>query len=135
MATRMSKTGVAAIIIATMALIGLDVMAFGRDADGSRMQARAMSKGSSVSDRLSPPADVVDWRYVRLKEAGVLQVSLKSKPAKSSVRVNLTDAMGKSLGSASTKKGSASLRQKADPGLYYISVSANQATTYTLTVR
>ena len=90
-----------------------------RDADGSRMQARSHDLGDQAVDRLAPPSDVVDWRYVRLKEAGVLQV---------------TSATGTKVFTGSTKKGEFKTSKKLEAGLYYISVASRDAVNYELTV-
>lgn len=109
--------------------------ALGRDADGSRMQARPLSLGSTATDRLTPPRDAVDWRYVRLKQAGDTTVSVQSKPSNVTVRVSITNAMGKSITRGSTSNGSYTTRRRLDPGLYYISVAAGSAASYSLTVK
>lgn len=109
--------------------------ALGRDSDGSRMQARPLVFGSSASDRLSPPRDAVDWRYIRLKEGSDVTLSLEAKPANVNVRVSLTDAMGKSITRGSTSGGKFTTRRQLDPGLYYISVAAGSAVSYSLSVR
>ena len=125
----MLVTFVATMVVGTSALF-----AFGRDADGSRMQARAHQLGQSASDRLSPPTDSVDWRYVRLKEGHTIEIVV-SAPDKAGVRVSLTDAVGKNLASGRSKKGQAKIRRRVEPGLYYISVSSNQSCTYKVSIR
>ena len=109
--------------------------AFGRDADGSRMQARAISLGSSASDSLSPPGDSVDWRYVRVPSSALLTVSVSTNPSNASARVSLTDSVGKTIRSGTTRKGKVTLRSRVEPGLYYMSVSSSASLKYTLSVR
>lgn len=107
----------------------------GRDSDGSRMQARPIALGSSNNDRLSPPADPVDWRYVRLANAHNLRVSVTTQPASATATVTLTDAMGKSLVRGQTSGGTFETRRQLDPGLYYIAVAASRPLQYTISVQ
>lgn len=108
---------------------------FSRDPDGSRMQARSIKVGATESDSLSPPKDSVDWRYVRLGSPKVLNLKVSSKPSSTRVRVTLTDSVGKNLQVATSSEGSLSISERIDPGLYYISVSANAPVRYSLSVR
>lgn len=109
--------------------------AFGRDTDGSRMQARPMALDSSVSDRLAPPNDAVDWRYLRLSDARDVTLTVDAVPPSVSVEVNITNAMGKSIARGRTADGKFTTRRRLDPGLYYISVSASRPASYQLSVR
>ena len=109
--------------------------ASGRDSDGSRMQARPHSLGSSDSDRLSPPNDAVDWRYLRLKEAKTVELSVSVTPPEASVDVVMTNAMGKSLYRGKTSGGSLSTSRRLDPGLYYVSVSSSRSVSYTISLK
>lgn len=123
-------------ILVTVGL-GCSVQAIGaaRDADGSRMQAREHKIGSTASDRLSPPSDTVDWRYVRVAKAHDLAVQLTSKPGDKAVRLQITNAVGKPIMEGATQKGQLSLSRRLDAGLYYIAVSANGPAEYSLTIR
>ncbi len=122
-----------------IALIGLTwsavVIGASRDADGSRMQAREQKLGSSVQDRLSPPNDTVDWRYVRVTGSHELEIRLVGKPTDKSLRVQVTNAVGKPIMEGATKNGQLSLSRKVDPGLYYVAVSANGLAEYTITIK
>ncbi len=122
-----------------IALLGLTwsgvVTGASRDADGSRMQAREQKLGTSVKDRLSPPNDTVDWRYVRVTGSHELDIRLVGKPADKSLRVQVTNAVGKPIMEGATKNGQLSLSRKVDPGLYYVAVSANGLAEYTITIK
>lgn len=98
------------------------------------MQARPHRLGESARDELSPPADNVDWRYIRLGDAADVTIELSTNSG-ASVRVTLTDAMGKSIAGASTTDGKFTTRRRLDPGLYYIAVSSKSAVSYSLSVR
>lgn len=117
--------------------LGCTVQAVGasRDADGSRMQAREHKIGSTVSDRLAPPSDTVDWRYVRVAKAHDLALSLTSKPADKPVRLQVTNAVGKPIMEGATQKGQLSLSRRLDAGLYYVAVSSSGKAEYSLTIR
>jgi hypothetical protein len=112
-----------------------DLAAFGRDADGSRMQARPHKLGTSSTDHLSPPKDSVDWRYVRLPKSQDVTFSVKSRPPSASLRISITNAMGRNVFEGSTQRGSFTTRRRLDPGLYYVSVSSNTAASYTISIR
>lgn len=107
----------------------------GRDADGSRMQAREHRLGTTASDRLKPPADTVDWRYVRVTAGHDLEIRVTSKPTDKPVRVQVTNAVGKPIMEGATQKGVLTLSRRVDAGLYYIAVSANAPAEYSLTAR
>lgn len=124
-----------ALLGATLLMPVASLSAFGRDSDGSRMQARPLTFKASASDRLSPPNDAVDWRYVRLSDAHDVTLTVDSKPVGIAVEVTLTDAMGKTIARGRSSDGKYSTHRRLDPGLYYIAVSANRAVSYTLTVR
>lgn len=105
-----------------------------RDADGSRMQAREQRLGSTISDRITPPNDSVDWRYVRIAKAQSLGVRVTTRGEKQA-RVQVTNAVGKSIMDGSTQKGRLSLSRPVDPGLYYVAVSSNVSVEYSITLR
>lgn len=109
--------------------------AMGRDADGSRMQARELALGGTDSDTLSPPSDAVDWRYLRLSDGHRLVVEVSVSPSSVPVSVQLTSAVGDRIASATSSKGKATLSTQLDPGLYYVSVSASAAARYTISLR
>ncbi|RVU42629.1 hypothetical protein EA187_15695 [Lujinxingia sediminis] len=109
-------------------------MAQGRDADGTRMQARQVAVGSTHSDRLSPPQDREDWYFVRVDEAVELKVSVRSRPASVALRLELQGATGDRLAVAATEQGSAQVAKRVNPGIYYMQVSGGDAR-YELSVR
>lgn len=125
--------------IATLLLVGLSAPAApsakSRDADGSRMQARKIAYPSVHTDELSPPTDRVDWRYFKLGEAADVSVSVAFDVAEASGSVRLTSATGRELALADAASGAASVDQKLEPGVYYVSVQTSAASAYTLTVR
>ncbi len=114
---------------------GAEVEANARDADGSRMQARAMKLGQTQKDTLMPPRDRVDWRSFKLDKAQSVSVSVKGKPASATVRVELTDSRGSSVQSTSFSGGSATLNADLEPGVYYVSVSASARVSYSISAR
>lgn len=127
---------IACALVATTALVGVeDAGAFGRDADGSRMQARSAELGSSYTDTLSPPGDSVDWRYVRISSAAVVTATVRCDPSSSSARITMTDSVGKTIARSSTRDGTGSIKKRLDPGLYYISVSSDANLRYTFSLR
>ena len=109
--------------------------ALGRDSDGSRMQARPMEVGESATDRLAPPSDAIDWRYVRVSSADDVTLNVKADPAGVKVEVMITDAMGKSMTRGKTRDGNYTTRRRLEPGLYYIAVSAPRAARYSISLR
>lgn len=126
----------ALLLLLGLSLPAIDVAAFGRDTDGSRMQARPISAGSSDDDRLSPPNDSIDWRYFRLSDASDITVTVTGAPKGVSLDIVLTDAMGKTITRGSTgKSGTFRTQRRFDPGLYYVSVSASSTVSYKITVR
>lgn len=130
------KKPILALLIALLGLTWSGVVSgAGRDADGSRMQAREQKLGSSVQDRLSPPSDTVDWRYVRVTGSHDLEIRLSGKPADKSLRIQVTNAVGKPIMEGATQKGQLVLSRKVDPGLYYVAVSANGLAEYTITIK
>lgn len=131
----MKRTLLSLLMLAATLVWTSDLSAFGRDADGSRMQARPHKLGASSSDRLSPPKDSIDWRYVRLSKSDDVSFSVKSKPATHGVRITITDAMGKRIAGGTTQNGSFDTRRRLDPGLYYVSVSSSAAVSYTISIR
>ncbi len=120
----------AALLLSTATLVG-----YGRDPDGSRMQARKQAFGKPASDRLTPPTDAVDWRYFRLKDPKKVQIKVTTEPANANVQVQLTNAVGKQLVSTRTSKGTATINHSLESGLFYVSVSSNSAVRYTILFR
>ncbi len=127
--------GLAVFVGAGLLLGASSATANARDSDGSRLQASSMSLGSTKRDTLVPPRDRADWRSFKVTSKGNVSISLTHKPAKATVSVALTDARGKSVTSASSNKGSASIRQPLSPGIYYVSVSSGSKVSYSLTVK
>ena len=121
-----------------VALLGLtwsgQTMGKGRDADGSRMQAREQKLGASATDRLAPPGDAVDWRYVRVTKDQDLEIRLTTKGDRAA-RVQVTNAVGKPIMEGATQKGQLTLTRRVDPGLYYFAVSATAPVEYSISVR
>jgi hypothetical protein len=115
--------------------VSIDATANARDPDGSRMQARQLAVGSSTRDRLNPPRDAIDWHYFKLRGAKRLSVSVNASPAENPVRVRVTNAVGRSVASATSRGGKATITRKFDPGVYYVSVSGGKAVSYTLSAR
>ena len=105
-----------------------------RDADGSRMQARSHDLGDQAVDRLAPPSDVVDWRYIRVKKTKRVGFSVSSTPPEARVTIGVTSATGTKVFTGSTKKGEFKTSKKLEAGLYYISVASRDAVNYELTV-
>lgn len=116
----------AGIVVGVLAVATLAV-AQGRDADGTRMQARQLAIGATHSDRLSPPADREDWFFVRIDAATDLRVSVRARPSGASLRLELQGATGDRLASATTGEGSAVVSQRVNPGIYYMKVSGDEA--------
>jgi hypothetical protein len=115
------------LLAATLCLLALpspDAHAQSRDPDGSRIKARFQALGTTQHDLLKPPADAIDWRTFKITEPIQLRVKVVSEPAKTHVRVELTDGRGRSL-AQSSGAGGTSLSHKLEPGLYYVSVSAS----------
>ena len=133
----MKRKLVAALGLAVIGIMATStaIYAYGRDADGSRMQARSHALGSSKADRLNPPTDSVDWRYVRLKAAQKVTVSVTNVPKDVALSLLITDAVGKPVASQRSAKGAVAITRELKPGLYYISVSSNTAVKYTISIR
>ena len=121
-------------VVGGVLAIATFAMAQGRDADGTRMQARQLTVGAAHSDRLSPPQDREDWYFVRVDEAVSLTVSVKVRPASATLRLEMQGATGDRLAVATTEQGSAQLSQRVNPGIYYMQVSGGEAR-YELSVR
>ncbi len=122
--------------ITLLAVFAAEATAFasGRDADGSRMQARPHDLGSTDKDSLNPPADSVDWRYVRLVSRADVTFELQTD-ASAKLAFTLTDAKGKTVARGTTARGRFQAKRTLDPGLYYISVSGDQSAEYQISVR
>lgn len=125
------------IVLACLTTLAFATTAYanGRDPDGSRMQARPIAMGATAEDRLSPPGDSIDWRYVRLADAADVTFTLAATPSNVTLRFTLTDARGNAVIRESSSRGALTVRRSLDPGLYYLSVSAGAAASYKLTVR
>lgn len=126
---------VIAALLGTLVFPTASTNALGRDADGSRMQARPLTPGSSENDRLSPPNDAVDWRYFRLSSSADVTITVETTPGTLSVDVTLTDAMGKSISRGKTAGGTYTSRRRMDPGLYYLAISAARPVAYRVGIR
>lgn len=124
---------VGAVMLTSATVTGASANA--RDSDGSRLQARPINVGGSARDRLDPPRDSVDWRYFKLSGATSVTITLVAKPASNTASLRVTNAVGKSVGGATTRDGKASMSRRFDPGVYYVSVSSSKPTTYTLSVK
>lgn len=130
----MKKFGTILLVTSALFLVSSSVFSNARDADGSRMQARSHSLGDQATDRLAPPSDRVDWRYVRVKKAANVKFKVNSQPASATVRLAVTSATGKKVLSQSSKKGSLRASKKLQPGLYYVSVGSKESVNYDLTI-
>ncbi len=106
----------------------------GRDADGSRLQAKTIKMSSTQRDTLLPPRDRIDWRSIKVASNTKVTFSVKHKPIKASVKLLLTDARGNQVATASSSKGSAAISQTLKPGVYYIAVSSSAKVSYSLSV-
>ena len=116
-------------------LIASPALAESRDADGSRLQARSIALGSTQRDTLSPPRDNTDWLSFKVPAGANVTISLNHKPETASVQLSLTDARGQSVASSTSQRGAASLRQRLEPGIYYLSISSNTNVSYSVTVQ
>ncbi|TXD38125.1 hypothetical protein FRC98_04300 [Lujinxingia vulgaris] len=121
-------------VLGAVLAMGTLAMAQGRDADGTRMQARQIAVGESHSDRLSPPQDREDWYFVRVDAAVELQVSVRVRPASAALRLEMQGATGDRLAVATSEQGSAVVTQRVNPGIYYVQVSGGEAR-YEMSVR
>ena len=106
-----------------------------RDPDGSRMMARKYKVGSEERDRLSPPSDVVDWRYFRIKESRALTIVVGYESKGSTATISLTDATGESLGQATGVDGRAELTVELERGVYFFGVSASSGLSYSVKIQ
>ncbi|RAL20152.1 hypothetical protein DL240_18205 [Lujinxingia litoralis] len=106
----------------------------GRDADGSRMQARQLAPGASHSDAISPPRDREDWFFVRVDEARELTFSLRAQRGEAKMTLELQGATGDRLGVSTTEGGKTALARRVNPGIYYVRVSG-EGGRYELRVR
>lgn len=131
-----TRIAAAAAFILSLTLTVSVASGLGRDADGSRMQARAMTIGETASDSLTPPSDAIDWRYVRIASAQSVTLTLKVTPGSAQGTVSLANAMGKSLVRGRTgADGTFTTTTSLDPGLYYIAVGSQDTLSYTLTLK
>jgi hypothetical protein len=135
--TRRAGTFIAGVLttIALLMLASPQLLASGRDSDGSRMQAKRVDVGASESDSLSPPNDQADWRYFKLDARKSVDISVSGVAEKANVELVLTTATGSNIEATTASRGSASLKATLDPGIYYFSVSAKGSTKYTVEVR
>ncbi|QDG49902.1 T9SS type A sorting domain-containing protein [Persicimonas caeni] len=122
-------------LIGTLGMLPADLDAKSRDSDASRMQARKIGFPSNQSDSLKPPADRVDWSYFKLTEKARVSLTVEFSKAEVGGRVVLTSATGRELAASSQSGSKASLSASLAPGIYYVSVSASKAASYTLSVR
>jgi hypothetical protein len=99
-----------------------------KDMDGKRLGAQLLALGEEHKDSLDPPEDEVDWLYVKVEKAGQLQVRVDG--GESRLVIQLTDASGNKLQTAEGR-GVLSVSVKAEPGIYYVEVSAPGKVAYT----
>lgn len=112
--------------------LAADTFAAPKDIDGKRTRARRTAVGAAVKDKLGP-GDGADWRYVRVEANGKLTVNVEFQPEGNAVGLKVTDAKGKVIGQAEDKgKGARKLTVPVTPGIYYIEVSSDDKTSYTL---
>ena len=105
-----------------------------RDSDGSRMQARKIEFPSTHKDALSPPDDAVDWRYFKLGAPRRADLSVTFGGAGAGGRLALTTATGRELAVADQASKKATVSEKLEPGVYYVSVQTKKATGYKLSL-
>lgn len=127
--------GLLMVVLLTSAIGALDAMAFGRDTDGSRMQARHVSLGSTIRDNLMPPKDRVDWRAFKVTRAKSVTIAGQHKPAGARMVIALVNSRGQQVASATSNGGKVTLSQMLKPGVYYFSVSSDARMSYRLNVR
>lgn len=124
-----------------LAVIGAGVFAhqsaeaYGRDADGSRMQARHVNLNSTARDTLMPPKDRVDWRAFKVTSVRSISMSAQHKPASAQLNLRLVNSRGQQVGSASSRGGATSMSQMLKPGVYYLATSSNARVSYRLSIR
>ncbi len=109
-----------------------------RDSDGSRIKARAIKLGVQVKDKLTPPSDKTDWYYFQIKKAA--HISIKVASDSTPPRFTLSNTAGKSISlrcnKVTSKKIASSVSiEKLNPGIYYLAVSADAATSYSLSIK
>lgn len=133
MATRTWFPIFAALLV--LMVVSPSALAQGRDADGTRMQARPISLGTTQTDSLSPPDDRADWRLLRLDEVHQLRLDV-SLSGGNSLTLTLTTSSGDPIAtSRATENDAASINQRLEPGIYYISVQSSDALRYRLELR
>lgn len=109
--------------------------AWSRDSDGTRMQARKIDFGVTHDGRISPPNDIVDWRYVQVQEPVRFSMLVTSKPESVALTMRFTSATGEELASARSTNGRLAFSQALQPGIYYFSLSADEPLGYQVSIR
>jgi hypothetical protein len=132
MGLRISSLAIMLMGLLTLPAVGT---AGGRDPDGSRMLARRHVFGSVQTDRLSPPGDVVDWRYFRVSELKEVTVLATFEPSVDSVKVSLIGSTGKSVSDVDGVDGKAEIRLSLEPGVYFVKITSSHSITYHVSVR
>lgn len=123
-------------LAAACVLVGLvgAVSAAGRDADGSRMQARALAIGQAATDSLAPPDDRIDWKYFQVAKRRGVRISVRSLDEGRSVSVSLYSAAGDEIARTSAGPSGASLSRDLAPGVYYLGLQASAGVRYRVQV-
>lgn len=106
-----------------------------RDLDGTRMQAQKVSLGTTHKDKLSPPADTADWRYIQIEKNTRLTITVSSEPADQNTTVTLTTATGNELAQASSNKGRLEITRQLEPGIYYINIQSGGPISYRMSIQ
>lgn len=122
-------------IISVLVLTFTTVTAFSnaRDSDGSRIQARSITLGSAVKDKVNPPSDKADWFYFRIKQTQKVKIELVTNS--DSAQLSLSNTVGKSIYSGSTNKKVLNSTKTLKPGIYYVSVSSKTGVSYSLLIK
>lgn len=129
----LSFRGLVALALGTSFLL-VGTFAQAKDRDGTRLRAKAVKMAKKISDKLDGAADKADWRYVELREAKVLKISVAATPKTGNIALKVVDANGKPVTTGACKAGVCTLSKELQPGIYYIEVSAGSALAYTIEV-
>ncbi|MFB6261998.1 MAG: hypothetical protein ABEL76_00030 [Bradymonadaceae bacterium] len=106
------------------------------DPDGSRPEARSMPLDERRTDRLEPPEDASDWRYLQVERASTLVVELEVEGESGEPAATLTveSASGDVLDTSEVGEDGFRLERSVGPGVYYLRVASEGPVEYTLSV-
>ncbi len=116
------------LLAAVFVLLGADVA----DGDGARTRATQVDVPSKHEDELSPPDDASDWRYVALENPTDLTISLEVESSDKSATLTIRRSSGDTLTETETTDGAVSVQTSLEPGIVYVSVTSEDALTYTI---